>query len=208
MRWRPSPGRRAAKSDCKIPRPWPRISMMRGNIRKPFKDYLVDSVFGRRQGKGPIHSTIGDKYLYETRYQSSRDPTEKLTAQLISLVICQHHGLCDCLSVDGEDKYTQKMETDKELFYGEAMGHYTAIYRSEEELERLFQAAYGEVEALCQKMQDRGLDGYFTIAMVQRFLLSAIIDGDYSSTYHFICQTRLLRRRWIPKASGDRAWSG
>jgi CRISPR-associated helicase cas3 len=160
-----------------------------GKYTKAFKDYLVDSVFGRRQGKGPIHSTIGAKYLYETRYQSSRDPTEKLTAQLISLVICQHHGLCDCLSVDGEDKYTQKMETDKELFYGEAMGHYTAIYRSEEELERLFQAAYGEVEALCQKMQDRGLDGYFTIAMVQRFLLSAIIDGDYSSTYHFMSNT-------------------
>ena len=35
-----------------------------GKYTKAFKDYLVDSVFGRRQGKGPIHSTIGAKYLY------------------------------------------------------------------------------------------------------------------------------------------------
>lgn len=160
-----------------------------GKYTQAFKDYLIDSVFGRRQGKGPIHSTIGAKFLYEMRYQSSSDPMEKLTAQLISLVICQHHGLCDCLSVDGEDKYTQKMETDKELFYDEAMGHYTAIYRSKEELEQMFRAAYGEVEALCQKMGERGLDGFFTIAMVQRFLLSAVIDGDYSSTYHFMSGT-------------------
>ena len=162
-----------------------------GKYTQTFRDYLIDSVFGRQQGKGPIHSTTGAKFLYETKYQNSEDPAEMLTAQLISLVICQHHGLCDCLSVHGEDKYTQKMETDRELFYEEAIKHYTAIYRSKEEIEQMFQAAYQEIRALCQKMQERGLDSYFTIAMVQRFLLSAVIDGDYSSTYHFMSNTSL-----------------
>ncbi len=63
------------------------------------------------------HSTAGAKFIYDKFYDTT-DQYQKLTAQIISLAICSHHGgLIDCLDLKGIDIFTNKMKTDKEIFY-------------------------------------------------------------------------------------------
>lgn len=63
--------------------------------------------------KGTVdHSTAGAKYIFDSFFDS-KDPYQKLTAQIIALAICSHHGgLIDCIDLNLNDKFTSRMKPD------------------------------------------------------------------------------------------------
>ena len=79
-----------------------------GKDTKGFEDYLRFSVAHPedRSRKGEInHSSAGAKYIFENYFEG--DNFQRLTAQLIALAICGHHGgLSDVIGLDGVDDFT------------------------------------------------------------------------------------------------------
>lgn len=135
------------------------------------------------------HSTAGAKYIYDTFYNSS-DPYEQLTAQLMAIAICSHHGgLIDCLDLSGKDIFTSKMTTDKEIFYDEALQNYTLECLDTEQVRKLFYKAKSEIkEVLPQinKIDNRAEFGQFAMGQLEKYMFSCVVDADRYDTYCFM----------------------
>ncbi|HBM74614.1 MAG TPA: CRISPR-associated helicase/endonuclease Cas3 [Clostridiaceae bacterium] len=140
--------------------------------------------------KGSIdHSTAGAKFIYDNFYNIN-NPYQKLTAQIISLAVCSHHGgLIDCLDPDGIDKFTNRMETEKEIYYDEAVSNYQDECLSMKQISELFNKSEREIEVILKKINKIDISakfGQFAAGMLERYLLSCIIDADRYDTYTFI----------------------
>ena len=88
-----------------------------GKYSDNFQNY-IRSVSGKSEpdfesdnnaGRGKVdHSTAGAQIIWEAL--NNKSPISKFTAQVLALCIASHHsGLIDCLSPDGEDKFSIRM---------------------------------------------------------------------------------------------------
>lgn len=140
--------------------------------------------------KGSIdHSTAGAKFIYD-RFYNTNDPYQNLTAQLISLAICSHHGgLIDCLDLDGIDKFTARIKKDKDYFYDEALSNYKSQISEMVEIDDLFNKSKEEVRAILttiNRINETAKFGHFAAGMLERYLFSCVIDADRYDTYAFM----------------------
>lgn len=156
-----------------------------GKWRLLFADYIRQSYRNdKRTVKQKInHSSAGAVYVYRKYYKGSR--TERLTAQLIAVAILSHHGLNDCMSPDGTDKFHQRVENIEGLDYEEVINNLNNSSISEMELDHYFTDAVKEVEALLKCLQRYQSSLYFSQAMMERMLLSLLIDADRLDTAIF-----------------------
>jgi len=133
--------------------------------------------------KGKIdHSTAGAQMVWEALKDTS-DPMSRLAAQMIALCVASHHsGLIDCLSPDGEDKFSTRMakercEThldevqsiaDKEILDKIANVLHSPEFVTElkRQLERLLRA------------EDSPEVREFYVGLLVRFVFSALTDAD------------------------------
>lgn len=134
------------------------------------------------------HSTAGAKFIYDNFYNTNDpDPYQKFTAQLISLAICSHHGgLIDCLDLGGIDIFTNKMNTDKEIFYDEALANFKAEYLEMAHINDLFNKAQEEIRATLlkiNKIDGSAKFGQFAAGMLEKYIFSCVIDADRYDTY-------------------------
>ncbi len=136
--------------------------------------------FGRyiRTGKGAqkvFHSPVGAIYAYDSWYNGS--VIDRLTAQLVSIVIRGHHGgFPDCANTDGRSPYYECIQRDKdELCYSEAVENFTAHIKSSDELNGLFKKASKEIS---QKLSEDEPDFLYNAGMLARFVLSSVVDAD------------------------------
>ncbi len=135
------------------------------------------------------HSAAGAKFIYENFY-NTKDQYQKLTAQLISLAICSHHGgLIDCIDSKGIDIFTEKIKTDKEIFYDEALSNFRADYLEMEHINILFNKSKEEIRAILikiNKIDSSARFGKFAAGMLEKYLFSCLIDADRYDTYTFM----------------------
>jgi len=139
--------------------------------------------------KGSVdHSTAGAKFIYDRFYNTS-DPYQKLTAQLISLAICSHHGgLIDCLDISGRDVFTSRMETEKEICYDEALLNLMKDCPEIANIDELFNDAKEEIKDIFRrtnKIDSSRRFGQFASGMIEKYLFSCVIDADRYDTYLF-----------------------
>ncbi len=137
------------------------------------------------------HSTAGAKFIYDNFYNKiTPGPYQRFTAQLISLAICSHHGgLIDCLDLGGIDIFTNKMNTDKEIFYDEALSNFKTEYLKMADINDLFNKAQEEIRATLVKINridDSAKFGQFAAGMLEKYLFSCVIDADRYDTYTFM----------------------
>lgn len=135
------------------------------------------------------HSTAGAKFIYDNFYNTS-DPYQKLTAQIISLAICSHHGgLIDCLDLHGNDVFSNKMNTTKEILYDEAKVNFENEYVEMLRLNKLVKISKEEIKVIFDKIKK--IDSSekfirFSIGMLEKYLFSCVIDADRYDTYIFM----------------------
>ena len=152
------------------------IKSSEGRI-EPDDDEYVDS----RKMKGKIdHSTAGAQYLWKNKGDSL---FWQIAAEIIALCIVSHHsGLIDCLSPDGNDVFSKRMDKPTEKTHvdevqskvdGTVLDHVNRLLTSsniEGELRRRLELLRKEVLS--------PETGQFMLGFLTRFLFSALIDAD------------------------------
>jgi len=97
--------------------------------------------------------------------------------------------LIDCLDLKGIDIFTDKMKTNKEILYAEALSNFEAEYLEMEHINNLFNNSKKEIRAILIKINkiDRSAKfGQFAAGMLEKHLFSCVIDADRYYTYTFM----------------------
>lgn len=159
-----------------------------GKLSSAFNDYIHGDNSFRR---GDIdHSFAGAKYLKEISAQSEDKNIHK-TATLIGRVILAHHGLRDWVNDDSEDTYD--IRTKKEKYYAEIIEnfHNSDLCRN---INSELSESVGEVMAVRAELRKVSADNKeqfaFYLGMLERFLLSCLIDADRTDTADFMMNSR------------------
>lgn len=159
-----------------------------------FNKYIHDAHDGKHVTKGSInHSSAGAKYLSENVMPKSK--IDLITLQMISYAVISHHGLCDCLTYDGEDKYIARITPDEEkICYQQAIKNSSDIF-DDHDIQEIFEAACGEITVLLNKIENikdkmKGektiQEKSFLYGCLERLILSMLIDADRRDTAEFM----------------------
>lgn len=127
------------------------------------------------------HSSAGAVYLYQHYYKDEY----KLTAQLIAEAVLSHHGLNDCLTPDGRDLFHKRVEQLDDLDYDEVIHNLHSEGLRESALDSWFDEAVQEVETWITRVKAAGLSLAYSKFMLERTLLSVLIDADRLDTAIF-----------------------
>lgn len=177
-----------------------------GKNTKVFGEYIESSHNGESKFKrGEInHSSAGARYLMNL--QSDNTLYAKLTKQLIAYAVFSHHGLNDCLTYEGEDKFTQRINPAKEIYYNEAIANSEQLFY-DCDIIKMFSNAQEEIKPVMDKItavkKAMAKDGngkeeqFFLIGCLQRLILSMLIDADRRDTAEF------MSGRFICRISDD-----
>lgn len=161
-----------------------------GKYSVPFQEYLLSMDPGEESEpqhylKGHIdHSTAGAQILWRARKDINK--REKVVAEMLSLCIASHHsGLIDCVSPDGTDKFSLRMQkAERDCHREEAWENMDGLVRAR--AEQLLQSPpiFQELESLLARLRrhDEELIRKFYVGMLVRFLFSCLIDADRTDT--------------------------
>ncbi len=144
---------------------------------EPADDDYVESA--KMRGKID-HSTAGAQYIRENKRDSL---CWQIAAEIMALCIASHHsGLLDCLSPDGNDVFSKRMNKPTEKTHFDEVktkveesiqNHVNALLTSttmEDDLHRRLELVYRSEQS--QEIRQ------FMLGLLTRFLLSALIDAD------------------------------
>jgi CRISPR-associated endonuclease/helicase Cas3 len=151
----------------------------------PDEDEYVD--FAEKKGKID-HSSAGAQLIY--RHFAGKGSKSSFVSQILSLVIASHHsGLIDCLSTDGEDIYSWRMNKSNEK---------TRIQEVEANLDEILKRKLYKllsndelVNQINQKIlslrenNDSNATAMFKIGLLTKFIFSCLIDADRLNTADF-----------------------
>lgn len=165
-----------------------------GKASEAFNEYI------RGEGdysRGEIdHSTAGAIYLYRREPALLNENADRIIAfEMMELAIASHHsGLIDVITTDGENNYSRRME--KSTQYEENVQRIGKPIL--DEAETLIPAAVSSLEMMIRRVIDDSSNvkdgGCFRLGLLNRFLLSALIDADRIDTISFE-----TNRPYIPK---------
>ena len=142
-----------------------------GKWRLRFKEYLEAAVLhpdSVRRGE-VNHSSAGAIYVYQRYYHGDR--LHRLTAQLISVAILSHHGLNDCMDLNGTDHFHRRVESLEGLDYDEVMEHFKASETNEEEFDEYFEKAVFEVQCFMKMIEKNKQSRSFSISILELSLI-------------------------------------
>lgn len=166
-----------------------------GKNTKLFERYITDSHNGDKAARrGDVnHSSAGARFLMS--YQCEGNISSELTKELISYAVFSHHGLNDCLTFEGEDKFSARINPKKEIYYDEAMKNSKDLFM-QGEFDELFEKSNDEILVALNKIiavknamarDKKGIDEqYFLIGCLARIILSMLIDADRRDTAEFM----------------------
>ncbi len=158
-----------------------------GKCCDKFQAYLEAATNGEKVDRGSVnHTFAGCIYILE-KYHESADPFEKITAEILACVIGSHHGLFDCLSVDGQKNgFKHRLEKDRaEIQYAQAKARFFKEVTTEAETENLFSRAVSEIRSAFNSFGGEHKD-WFCLSLVIRLLQSALIASDHEDTRLFM----------------------
>lgn len=172
-----------------------------GKATKKYNDYLEAAFAGKPVVRGSVnHTFAGVIYVLDNFHTESSLPIEKLTAEIVGFAIGAHHGLFDCVDLEGKNGFLHRLQKDKkELCYEEALHNFLLQVADEKEIEQLFRKATEEFQILYQKLQvdweRKGQKCFFQIGLLARLLLSCVIYGDRRDTAEFMEGITFLREK-------------
>ena len=163
-----------------------------GKATKKYNNYLEAAFAGESVVRGSVnHTFAGTIYILENFHTGSVSIEGRLTAEIISYVIGAHHGLFDCVDLDGKNGFLHRLQKNKaELCYEEAQHNFLKQVADKKEIERLFENATEEFQIFFERVK-REWGGkrqkvFFQIGLLTRLLLSSVIYGDRRDTAEFM----------------------
>lgn len=172
-----------------------------GKASEAFQNYLLssegilnpdsdDHYVDHAALKGKIdHSTAGAQIIYNRLWNKGGE--ERIVAQVLSLAIASHHsGLIDCLSPNGEDNFTRRMEkAEASSHVREAFSNLTKNERAViEELladDSLVKELIEKFKGVKEKNETSPETISFKYGLLIRYLFSCLLDADRINTADF-----------------------
>ncbi len=167
-----------------------------GKAKKEFVDYIEKGFSGEPVKKGSINHTFSAViYLLEAYHEMSSDKWSKLTSEIIAFAAGSHHGMFDCIDLNGNNGFWHRLEKNREeLCYHEAVSNFFSQVVSERELDAFFQKAVNEIRDFFNEAVDTydkiSERVFFQVSMLARLLLSSVIYGDRRDTREFMEQRK------------------
>ncbi len=178
-----------------------------GKYSNDFRDMMKKAERGEEVKRGSvIHTFFGCRYMLE-KGEKAETAIKCLTAELIAFAVGSHHGLFDIFEPNGKDGFKHRMGKDADRIdanYDEILKNYCELFRSEKELDALFESASAEIGSAYERIMavpelSCRVHSSFTIGLLARLILSALIEADRSDTAAFmLCRS-------IPNSEPDRA---
>lgn len=155
-----------------------------GKVSRRFSQYLTEETETRGS---VIHSFQGCRMLLEHFHHSKATEYSDITSELIAYAVGAHHGLFDCIDLDGNSGLQHRM-TDEDTSYRETVENFTAQCADWPEIEARFRGANAALEPIYQRLNGSGNgdEKLFYIGLLERMILSAVIEGDRRDTAEFM----------------------
>lgn len=163
-----------------------------GKAKKEFEEYILLSATKDIKKRKIIHSFSGLRWMFE-RYRQS-DYYHELCCELVAFAIGSHHGLFDIIDEEGNNGFDYRC-TKKGICYDETVDNFFKGEITVAEVDKLFQEAEAEVEEVYNKIlgiypesydDDADTEISFHLSLMERLLLSAVIDGDRRDTAEYM----------------------
>lgn len=158
-----------------------------GKATNAFNDYILMEDSSRLRGTID-HSTAGAQYLQSFRKTGKDEATSSLAIEMMQISIASHHsGLINCISSEGSDVFTDRIM--KECSIGgmeEALNRVDPSIMSD--AKELLVPAVNSIKAHIETIiRDAGSSDAkpFHLGLLNRFLLSCLIDADRLDTISF-----------------------
>jgi len=147
-----------------------------------------------RPVRGTVNHTFAGMIYLMDKFHDMEDLNGSLTAEMISCAISSHHGLFDCMSLDGENGFVHRIRADKraDIQYEQAKDAFEREVSSREEIEELFQKACLEVQNFMETFSQysgNADDIFMQLSMAVRMLSSALMYADRRDTAEFMNET-------------------
>ena len=150
--------------------------------------------------KGRIdHSSAGAQIIYH--YFSDKGKVSTFTSQILSLIIASHHsGIIDCLTPDGTDNYSRRMNKfDEKTRTKEALANVNdTVKRKMEKIlaDKNFIGDFNLKLKSLQEPSDSNETFMLKVGLFTRFLFSCLIDADRLNTADFEFPERTEQRNY------------
>ena len=175
-----------------------------GKFSNEFQNYIKKATQGKQVHRGEVnHSSAGGIFCKEIIQATT--PIEVLLQEIISYAIISHHGLNDCISINGEDKFSMRLSNTERNFDKDIHKTIQKFVRenitqehidcAKREIEKYFKQI-NEISDLMHTEQNENTNikkgtQYFMIGCLQRLVCSILIDADRRDTYEFMTKNRL-----------------
>ncbi len=165
-----------------------------GKAKKEFVEYIEKAYEGQSVKKGSVNHTFAAViYLLEAYHTETSEKWERLTSELIAYAVGSHHGMFDCLDLDGKNGFLHRLEINREeLCYQQAYSYFLNQVADKEEIHTYFLNAIEEVKSFFIEVKktynNQSEPVFFQTGMLARLILSSVIYGDRRDTREFMTQ--------------------
>ena len=165
-----------------------------GKFKGEYDHYLEEAVAGTAVRGSVNHTFAGVRFVLEQWHNGNEISYEAITAELLAYAIGAHHGLFDCIDARQNSGF-QHRQAKEGIGYVEARSDYLEQCAGLEELNSLFRASVRETTALLNQIaslsqqrddEEANRETAFYVSLLQRMLLSAVIEGDRRDTAEFM----------------------
>ena len=160
-----------------------------GKCKEEFQIYIQDG--GKRGSVN--HTFAGCRMILEHFHGELSERFEDVSAELLAYAIAAHHGLFDCVDLQGNSGFLHRTQKEK-IQYEESRQNFLNCCVGWKEIEERFEQANRELSCLFENLMavstkngdETGMEFSFYIGLIARLLSSAVIEGDRRDTAAFM----------------------
>lgn len=170
-----------------------------GKYTQAYQKYIRDAAKGKDVVRGSVnHTFAGVIYLLE-KYHHGKVSVEFIACEIIAYAIGSHHGVFNCVNLDGKSGFAHRLTKNKEeIEYNFALKSFLKDCAGEEEIEFYFKESVDEITKLYSNIREKyrkKTPVLYTIGILARMVLSALIDADRHDTAEFISGKAIMYQR-------------
>ncbi|MGN0601843.1 MAG: CRISPR-associated helicase Cas3' [Oscillospiraceae bacterium] len=173
-----------------------------GKFTYLYNGYIHKAANGEKVVKGSVnHTFCAVIYMLEKYHMNCCDYFSCIACEIICAAVGSHHGLFDINNPEHKNGFKHRLDKDRnEICYSDACERFFAECCSQAEIDGLFKSACDEITNFLKCINNNILQLYpfksnkkekqriydFSVGMLERLVLSALIDADRRDTAEFM----------------------